>query len=124
MHARWFFAFFRVTLAVVTLFSYDHTVHPDLHSFPTRRSSDLTVTVYSPATSGDRRYRPAAVVWRTVFSPVATLLATTVAPGDRKSTRLNSSHMSISYAVFCLKKKNVKRNCLITLRHSNLSTAA
>src|SRR5438309_7173938 len=27
------------------------------------------------------------------------------APGDRKSTRLNSSHSSISYAVFCLKKK-------------------
>src|SRR4051812_50002291 len=29
-----------------------------------------------------------------------------VAVQDRKSTRLNSSHMSISYAVFCLKKKN------------------
>src|SRR5438477_9813929 len=29
---------------------------------------------------------------------------------DRKSTRLNSSHMSISYAVFCLKKKNKQRN--------------
>src|SRR5438067_7886628 len=28
------------------------------------------------------------------------------ADGDRKSTRLNSSHVSISYAVFCLKKKN------------------
>src|SRR5438477_3174837 len=28
---------------------------------------------------------------------------------DRKSTRLNSSHMSISYAVFCLKKKNRRR---------------
>src|SRR5699024_10797533 len=27
--------------------------------------------------------------------------------GDRKSTRLNSSHVSISYAVFCLKKKNI-----------------
>src|SRR5699024_12232698 len=27
---------------------------------------------------------------------------------DRKSTRLNSSHVSISYAVFCLKKKNIK----------------
>src|SRR5438477_3792684 len=27
--------------------------------------------------------------------------------GDRKSTRLNSSHMSISYAVFCLKKKKM-----------------
>src|SRR5207249_4680291 len=28
-------------------------------------------------------------------------------PIDRKSTRLNSSHVSISYAVFCLKKKNI-----------------
>src|SRR3712207_8476706 len=28
------------------------------------------------------------------------------APSDRKSTRLNSSHANISYAVFCLKKKN------------------
>src|SRR5690242_21738456 len=32
--------------------------------------------------------------------------------GDRKSTRLNSSHMSISYAVFCLKKKKKDRNTL------------
>src|SRR5690625_840031 len=30
-------------------------------------------------------------------------------PGDRKSTRLNSSHVAISYAVFCLKKKNHKK---------------
>src|SRR5437763_3137455 len=30
--------------------------------------------------------------------------------GDRKSTRLNSSHRCISYAVFCLKKKKKKRN--------------
>src|SRR5256885_10898071 len=28
---------------------------------------------------------------------------------DRKSTRLNSSHLVISYAVFCLKKKNITR---------------
>src|SRR4051812_49974803 len=31
---------------------------------------------------------------------------------DRKSTRLNSSHMSISYAVFCLKKKNKRQTCI------------
>src|SRR2546430_5585986 len=31
---------------------------------------------------------------------------TTSTTGDRKSTRLNSSHSQISYAVFCLKKKN------------------
>src|SRR2546430_11172861 len=30
-------------------------------------------------------------------------------PGDRKSTRLNSSHSQISYAVFCLEKKNELR---------------
>src|SRR3712207_7348139 len=30
--------------------------------------------------------------------------------GDRKSTRLNSSHANISYAVFCLKKKNNNRD--------------
>src|SRR5258707_6823695 len=29
-------------------------------------------------------------------------------PEDRKSTRLNSSHANISYAVFCLKKKNIQ----------------
>src|SRR5258708_18630679 len=33
----------------------------------------------------------------------------TESPGDRKSTRLNSSHQIISYAVFCLKKKNKDR---------------
>src|SRR5438270_5465874 len=32
-----------------------------------------------------------------------------VARSDRKSTRLNSSHSQISYAVFCLKKKNLSR---------------
>src|SRR5690349_23350316 len=31
----------------------------------------------------------------------------TTKEGDRKSTRLNSSHVEISYAVFCLKKKNL-----------------
>src|SRR5207253_4060006 len=34
--------------------------------------------------------------------------AAVVADADRKSTRLNSSHVAISYAVFCLKKKNIK----------------
>src|SRR6266700_7379765 len=35
-------------------------------------------------------------------------------PGDRKSTRLNSSHVKISYAVFCLKKKKK------TIRHEDV----
>src|SRR5258705_5889497 len=37
--------------------------------------------------------------------------------GDRKSTRLNSSHLGISYAVFCLKKKK-NMNALQCLHHN------
>src|SRR5262245_64562340 len=37
-------------------------------------------------------------------------VAAVFALGDRKSTRLNSSHLGISYAVFCLKKKKIKYN--------------
>src|ERR1039458_4902217 len=35
--------------------------------------------------------------------------------GDRKSTRLNSSHLGISYAVFCLKKKKKQKSCTSSL---------
>src|SRR3712207_7403393 len=37
------------------------------------------------------------------------LAVPTYMKGDRKSTRLNSSHANISYAVFCLKKKRLRR---------------
>src|SRR5947209_15675148 len=39
--------------------------------------------------------------------------------GDRKSTRLNSSHANISYAVFCLKKKKNKKNTYNGIHSSN-----
>src|SRR5262245_64599437 len=39
--------------------------------------------------------------------------------GDRKSTRLNSSHLGISYAVFCLKKKKNNKNN-ITMRNISI----
>src|SRR5690625_5661054 len=38
---------------------------------------------------------------------------------DRKSTRLNSSHVAISYAVFCLKKKN-DHSTQLKLKHNNI----
>src|SRR5438874_9212138 len=48
---------------------------------------------------------PAMALFRHPRSPL--YLSRGVSPKDRKSTRLNSSHVEISYAVFCLKKKNM-----------------
>src|SRR5438132_4009947 len=39
-------------------------------------------------------------------------------PSDRKSTRLNSSHTVISYAVFCLKKKKIRKHIIIRLQNT------
>src|SRR5690349_23881410 len=84
--------------------------HPDHPSFPTRRSSDLS-TSEPPSSSGAvtrsgrwRRDAASAVFSATRYSHVSGDDAP-LNDGDRKSTRLNSSHVEISYAVFCLKKK-------------------
>src|SRR5205085_10211321 len=97
---------------------------PDLHSFPTRRSSDLAVTRRNEAQrdanlqrvmSAQRAHALARERQRErhrrgsahpVRCPREVLAARAQPPGgaqDRKSTRLNSSHSQISYAVFCLK---------------------
>src|SRR3712207_6962942 len=57
--------------------------------------------------SSDRLW-PSDVTAPTQFRPrlLARSVFRTVTVPDRKSTRLNSSHANISYAVFCLKKKN------------------
>src|SRR5207247_10872181 len=60
-------------------------------------------------------FRSAAFDWTRHGLEVASLLlqearARTALAGDRKSTRLNSSHEWISYAVFCLKKKKKRKN--------------
>src|SRR5256885_1672389 len=47
------------------------------------------------------------VFWKLVDQ--ADVVVENFSPGDRKSTRLNSSHLVISYAVFCLKKKKIYR---------------
>src|SRR5699024_11794776 len=76
----------------------------DLHSFPTRRSSDLVDADNAILTSQIAlpQEESAGVYELEEYAGSAEVLGRT---GDRKSTRLNSSHVSISYAVFCLKKK-------------------
>src|SRR5439155_20862367 len=63
-----------------------------LPSFPTRRSSDLALA-----------FNQRGVVL--VDSHLLGLAKKVTVDKDRKSTRLNSSHVAISYAVFCVKKK-------------------
>src|SRR5437867_9540816 len=52
-----------------------------------------------------REHAPWRVPWKE-SQDTTRLYADIAFPADRKSTRLNSSHRTISYAVFCLKKKN------------------
>src|SRR3712207_8942078 len=73
----------------------DHRVYTDLWEAPgevlhVRLAHEADVVVIAPATAN--------VVAKLAFGISDDLL-------DRKSTRLNSSHANISYAVFCLKKK-------------------
>src|SRR5699024_12452380 len=85
-------------------FSFLTGPHPLLHSFPTRRSSDLLHgRPHHPLGRRERlgdRARPDRSRRQRPGGHRALHRV-----GDRKSTRLNSSHVSISYAVFCLKKK-------------------
>src|SRR5207244_10236548 len=99
-------------------------LHLYLHPFPTRRSSDLCIC-RSPATASSRAVlfenvteiqAKSPSLWApkvssTSFSRLPMRFASgpafcwKIGAKDRKSTRLNSSHQIISYAVFCLKKK-------------------
>src|SRR5699024_11835972 len=91
---------------------------PDLHSFPTRRSSDLpTFSNYSHGFRINRSCHTALKYVQKYFTGTKWFVEGDIKGCfdnvdhhvliaiDRKSTRLNSSHVSISYAVFCLKKK-------------------
>src|SRR5207302_9703684 len=84
-----------------------------LHSFPTRRSSDLTPGGWARLEAcrragWDRQQRGVEAAPR---GPQ------TLPHQDRKSTRLNSSHVKTSYAVFCLKKKKTMHNTGLFCNH-------
>src|SRR5690606_41322526 len=105
------------------LLLYASAVHRFRHPFPTRRSSDLTEffgeQVFTQRlfvearrqqiTVGQQRFVEHAGVEGAVENlrelRILAQRSAELLTQDRKSTRLNSSHVKISYAVFCLKKK-------------------
>src|SRR5438067_5086190 len=99
----------------IIFFLFGHGLHRALHSFPTRRSSDLFADARNApivgrgASDGDRFLSDSpsepAIDLEYVGQTLRRLASEVDRGLDRKSTRLNSSHVSISYAVFCLKKK-------------------
>src|SRR5205814_8481068 len=119
------------------IFLYRYPDHQDLHSFPTRRSSDLSPEAGSYGlrqgitdlvcwticeSSGTPKRHPHKSLTQPLRFSRARLTVSTVC-SDRKSTRLNSSHLGISYAVFCLKKKNIQNNTNSTPACRKCSTA-
>src|SRR5437773_12559077 len=83
---------------VMLLFSFNEShERRDLHSFPTRRSSDLVSAKQATTTT---TWLLPLIARLPPFYPQHRK-----GDEDRKSTRLNSSHITTSYAVFCLKKK-------------------
>src|SRR5204863_7517536 len=104
--------------ALLSLLFNRHPDHRALHSFPTRRSSDLARGDAHRGAAESARCGPR---WwsrrpghegasRRRLSCDDDARQDLFLARDRKSTRLNSSHVEISYAVFCLKKKKNNTN--------------
>src|SRR6267142_1406256 len=85
-------------------------VHPDSRGSGARGRAVASATAFTVCSSV-RRAMPRSPYLASMASPCSVMRQRPrIEPrGDRKSTRLNSSHMSISYAVFCLKKKKKRK---------------
>src|SRR3712207_7575871 len=93
-----------------TLFPYTTLFRSRGWLYTTRASCVVEVKTDEDITGWGECYGPAAVN--------KTVIETQYRTRDRKSTRLNSSHANISYAVFCLKKKKDKESHRRS-RHTN-----
>src|SRR5690349_22047932 len=88
-----------------TLFPYTTLFRSGLHLSSNRRSGLRVHPKRRRHVSLPTRYR------EIIFAP--TMVGHVKSSQDRKSTRLNSSHVEISYAVFCLKKKKKNKYLII-----------
>src|SRR2546422_4523140 len=98
-------------------YRHHHLVSHHRHMVVEAASQRLGGCRHDEREEGDDDGNPYSVLVMQVPDPFALCLLEAQAQRDRKSTRLNSSHGYISYAVFCLKKKKkvLKMHGLITL---------
>src|SRR5206468_12447214 len=90
---------------ITSLFIFSPLLHP-----PPKSTLFPYTTLFRSQKKGQSQHgEPPVTAWLRVLSEPAYSCNSSIVSGfseDRKSTRLNSSHDQISYAVFCLKKKN------------------
>src|SRR3712207_8535455 len=103
----------KIPWSVVTFFFFNDTATTEIYTLSLHDALPISITLVEAADVVlDEAERDLLVL-----DPVLVVAVEAVADGeveprvlrggvDRKSTRLNSSHANISYAVFCLKKKN------------------
>src|SRR5256886_15403293 len=87
----------------VLFFFFNDTATTEIYTLSLHDALPISIATLAPMSP--RRPR-----WRLGTSPRVSSAVRSARYRDRKSTRLNSSHSQISYAVFCLKKKKHKSN--------------
>src|SRR5437867_9762319 len=105
----------------IALFFLNATAPPEIYTLSLHDALPISRADLRPARPDERqplrrggRHRGRPVAWDAARGDDRALVR------DRKSTRLNSSHRTISYAVFCLKKKKNKHSRVSTLeKHSS-----
>src|SRR3712207_6988751 len=80
---------------------------PELLKFAGQRLVERFLAAFGHARILRHVLRGVSVTMLVGFVFETAMISVTVEDADRKSTRLNSSHANISYAVFCLKKKKI-----------------
>src|SRR5256885_15158242 len=81
-------------------FFFNDTATTEIYTLSLHDALPISICRFKRAAGTARRAEASSATWRRRRSRLART--------DRKSTRLNSSHLVISYAVFCLKKKKKK----------------
>src|SRR3712207_9070866 len=95
------------TSSVLHVFFFNDTATTEIYTLSLHDA--LPICVYMASNSSYLETAPDTMYQASLIQLAGGTNAAAQLEGDRKSTRLNSSHANISYAVFCLKKKKIGR---------------